>query len=195
MDHHLRWIDKEHMSKRSLKIKLPFEIAQELAKVAEATQRSTGFIALRALSAAPKAPAAAAALSVAFELTLDEDDAANTLTKITAASGDRSVDEALAAAWVATRDRFSKFLSKETSARQAEQADELDESLREAEAPGTTAARLDELSSSAYPRVRALVAAHPNATAKSLALLSRDKEPYVRDAVENRTLKRGRAVG
>jgi hypothetical protein len=183
------------MSKRSLKIKLPSETAQELAKVAEATQRSTGFIALRALSAAPKAPAVTVAKAVAFELTLDEDDAANTFAKITATSGDRSVDEALAAAWVATRDRFSKFLSKETTAREAEQADELDDSLREAAAPSTTAARLDELSASAYPRVRALVAAHPNTTAKALAQLSRDKEPYVRDAVENRTLKRGRADG
>lgn len=183
------------MSKRSLNIKLPFEIAQEITQVAQSTQRSTGFIALRALSAAPKAPAAAVSKAVAFELTLDEDDAANTLTKITATSGDCSVDEALAAAWLATRDRFSKFLSKETSAQQAEQADELDESLWQAAAPQTTAARLDELCSSDYPRVRALVAAHPNATAKALAQLSRDKEPYVRDAVENRTLKRGRADG
>lgn len=183
------------MSKRSLKIKLPVEIAQEIARVAEATQRSTAFIALRALAAAPKATVGDGAKTAAFELTLDEDDAANTLTKIASTSGERSVDEALAAAWLATRDRFSKFLAVEASARESEQADELDGSLREAEALATKASRLATLSTSDYPRVRALVAAHPNTTAAVLAQLARDKEPYVRDAVVNRNLKRGQADG
>lgn len=181
------------MGKRDLKIKLPVDVAKELSQVAAATQRSTAFIALRALLAGAKAAPVAVAKAEAFTLQLDEDDAANTLTKITQAAGSRGVDDALVSAWAATRDRFAKFLDKETSARQAEAADELDESLAQAEAPGTTTARLDELAGSGYPRVRALVAAHPNTSDAALARLARDKEPYVRDAVENRQLKRGRA--
>lgn len=183
------------MGKRDLKIKLPPHVANELEQVAAATQRSTAFIALRALLAGGKAPLTPATKVQTFTLQLDEDDAANTLTKLTQAAGERGVDEALAAAWTATRDRFAKFLDKETSARQAEVADELDQSLAQAEAPDTSTQRLEELAASAYPRVRALVAAHPNTSEAALLRLSRDKEPYVRDAVENRQLKRGRAAG
>ena len=181
------------MGKRDLKIKLPADVAKELAQVAASTQRSTAFIALRALSAGGRAPMVKLENPQPFVLQLDEDDAAATLTKITQAAGARGVDEALASAWVATRDRFAKFLHKETSARQAEVADELDQSLAEAEAPETNTQRLDELARSEYPRVRALAAAHPNTSDAALARLARDKEPYVRDAVENRRLKRGHA--
>ncbi len=176
------------MSKAGLKLMLPAEVAQEIARVAASTQRSTAFITLRALVAAPK-DAVAEAGDTSFSLSLDDDDPATTLTKIKAVAGKRPLDQAVAGAWAQTRSRFAKWLEKESAARQAEDASDLDAALAEAQAPGTSADRLAVLAGSEYPRVRALVAAHVGTPPTALASLAKDREPYVRDAVENRRLK------
>lgn len=176
---------------KALKLKLPPSIAEELALVATATARSTAFIAARALAAAPKplTPPAPLGPVVAYALCTDEDDPASLLTKLKASAGALPLDEALAAAWTATRDKFQKFLAREAEARKAESADELDQALAEATHPDTPVARLVALAQSEYPRVRALVAAHPRTPHDALAGLAKDREPYVRDAVENRKLR------
>lgn len=173
------------MSKAGLKLMLPAEVAQEIAQVAASAQRSTAFITLRALLAAPK-DAVAEAGDTSFSLSLDEDDPTTTLTKIKATAGKRPLDQAVAGAWTQTRSRFAKWLEKESAARQAEDAGDLDAALAEAQAAGTSADRLAALARSEYPRVRALVAAHGATPAETLSALAKDREPYVREVVQRR---------
>ena len=117
-----------------------------------------------------------------LELTTDEDDPADTASKIKAAAGSRSVDDALAAAWMATRDRFRAWVEREESAAQAERADDLDSALADAEKASAPPARLSELARSEYPKVRAMVAAHTSTPPEALAALAQDKERTVRAA-------------
>ena len=165
---------------------LPPEVASEIAQVATSAQRSTAFIALRALLAAPKDAVGSTEGTVGFALNLDEDDPATTLTKIKSAAGKRPLDAAVAGAWTHTRQRFSQWMEKQTVARQAEDADDLDQALAQAKDPNASPSTLSELARSEYPRVRALVAAHPRTDAAALAKLAQDREPYVRAAVEKR---------
>lgn len=177
-------------AKKALTVSMPRTVAHEVADVAARTQRSVAFIARRALSAAPPdAPLPAMTELESLALTTDEDDPPDTVSKLKAAATSRCLDEALAAAWVATRDRFKKWLEREESAQQAERADDLDAGLRAAADPATAVDRLVVLGSSEYPKIRALVAAHPKTPAEVLGRLAQDREPYVRDAVENRRLK------
>lgn len=179
------------MPKNALEVKLPVSTASELARVATSTQRSTAFIAQRALLAGAKSEETPPdEPKVTLLLQLDEDDPASLLAKIKSAAGKQSVDEALAKAWAATRHRFTKFLEKETAARQAEAADDLDAGLAQAADPTSGADLLARLARSEYPRIRALVAAHPNTSADVCDTLARDREPYVREAVENRQASR-----
>lgn len=172
---------------KNLKIKLPPDVAAEITQVAERTQRSTAFIALRALLAGGKtAPVVATPNMLPFELRVDDDDPASTFAKIKAAAGPLPLDQALAGAWASTRQRFAQWLEQESTARQAEAADELDQGLAEATSTSTPAARLVILASSDYPRIRALVAAHANTPEAVVAKLAKDKEPYVREAVAAR---------
>ena len=165
---------------------LPKQVADEIINVASRTQRSTAFIVLRALMAAPK-DALAAAGPTALMLALDDDDPATTLSKIKTTVGKRPLDEAVSGAWAETRQRFSKWLDKEATAREAENADDLDQGLTAAKDPRTSATALNDLAGSEYPRVRALVAVHPATEASTLAKLAQDREPYVRAAVEKRS--------
>jgi hypothetical protein len=175
------------VSRKPLVVELPRPIATEIADVVARTQRSPAFVALRALGAAPAAPAAPPAGDrAALALTTDDDDPPNTAAKLKAAAAGRPLDEALAAAWVATRARFQRWAEREVALRGAERADDLDAGLAAAADPATPPGRLAELAASPYPRIRALVAAHPQAPADALARLAEDREPYVRDAVRDR---------
>jgi hypothetical protein len=176
--------------RKPLTVSLPRDVADELADAARRTQRSVAFIVRRALGAAPNASdAGAPSERVDLALTTDEDDPPDTATKIKAAAKGRSLDDAIAAAWRETRARFHAWIAREEAAATAERADDLDTSLADAQAASTPVARLTALASSEYPKVRALVAIHPSTPPDVLAKLSQDKEPYVRDAVENRRLK------
>lgn len=184
-------------SKKPLAVSLPQTIASEIADAARRTQRSTAFIVRRALAAAPKDAASAPAdpATAALALTLDEDDPPDTLSKIKSAAGARPLDTAIASAWLATRARFQAWIAREEAAAHAERADDLDAGLRDARDPNLDLARLLALSKSEYPKIRALVAVHPATPPEVLAALARDREPYVRDAVENRSLARGHSPG
>ena len=185
--------------KKPLTVTLPRSIANEIADVAQKTQRSIAFIVRRAFAAAasektqPLSDAAKLAAMppdpVPFAIETDEDDPPNTALKIREAAGKASLEDAVTSAWLATRRRFLAWADKEQSAGAAERADDLDAGLRDAADPKTGKDRLVALSKSEYPKIRALVAAHPLTPPDVLATLASDKEPYVRDAVENRRLK------
>jgi hypothetical protein len=175
--------------RKPITVQLPREVATEIADAAARTQRSVAFIVRRALGAAPNAPPASHGEKHELALTTGEDDPADMLTKIKAMAKERSLDHAIAAAWLETRARFHAWIAREEAAGEAERADDLDAALRESQDPGTSAARLTALASSEYPKVRALIAIHPACPAEILTKLAQDKEPYVRDAVENRRLK------
>ena len=161
-------------------------VADELTDAARRLHRSIAFIARRALAAAPNAEPVPSGEKIALVLATDEDDPADTLSKIKSSASGRSVDDALGAAWLATRAKFHAWIAREEDAGQAEKADDLDTALRDAKDPNMDIARLVILAASEYPKVRALVAQHPLCTKELLTKLAADKEPYVRDAVANR---------
>jgi hypothetical protein len=168
---------------------LPAQIANQIADVAARTRRSTAFIVLRSLSGAAKdATASIAAPTLPLKLERDDDDPANIVGKIQTACGNRELAAAIAGAWTSNGARFLKWADTESAAQKAEEADDLDAELKAAHDPATSAATLDKLASSAFPRVRALVAAHKNSSGQAIKLLERDRETYVRDAVANRKL-------
>src|SRR4051794_20839633 len=92
-------------SRKPLIVQGPAAVADELSDAARRTQRSVAFIVRRALGAAGAAHLAPAGDRVPLTISTDEDDPADTLSKIKAAAGDRSLDDAVAAAWTATRAR------------------------------------------------------------------------------------------
>ena len=181
--------------RKPLTVSLPRDVAEEIADAARRTRRSVAFIVRRALGAAPHAAEVPTGQRAELTLVTDEDDPADTLTKIKAhekahpSVGNRSLDDAIAAAWTATRARFHAWIAREEAAAQNERADDLDRELVDAQDPATSLERLAHLSTSEYPKVRALVAVNPSTPADVLHRLSADKEPYVRDAVTNRRLK------
>jgi hypothetical protein len=177
-------------ARKPLTVQVPSEVAGEIEDAARRTQRSVAFIVRRALGAAPNAlPVSPTGEKRELVLATGEDDPADTPTKIKSLAKGRSLDDAITAAWTETRARFHAWIAREESVGQAEHADHLDTSLRDAQDPKTAAARLIALASSEYPKVRALVAIHAACPADVLTRLAQDKEPYVRDAVENRKLK------
>lgn len=174
-------------AKKPLLVTLPAPVAAEIADAARRTQRSTAFIVRRALAAAPKNPGAPpSGETTSLALVLDEDDPPDTLAKIKSAAAPHPLDGAIAAAWLATRARFQAWIAREESAASAERADDLDAGLRDAQNPTTSLARLKELAASPYPKIRALVAAHPATSPDLLSRLAQDREPYVREAVTAR---------
>jgi len=163
--------------------------AAEMAEVAVAVRRSVAFVVERALSAAPDAVGFAG--DTALELVLDEDDPADLRARIVKRAGGRLLDGAVNAAWLASRTRFFAWAEREREAQAAERADDLDAELADAARPSAPLARLVELGRSAYPKVRALVAANPTTPNEVVEYLASDREPYVRDAVENRRQRLG----
>jgi hypothetical protein len=177
-------------ARKPLTVQVAVLVADEIGDAARRTRRSVAFIVRRALGAAPNAQVVPEGERVALQLTTDEDDPADTLSKIKAhGQRDLSLDDAVAAAWLATRARFQAWIAREEDAARAEDAHDLDTELKDAGAPSTTVARLIELSKSEYPKVRALVAVHASTPPEVLKVLATDREPYVRDATENRRLK------
>jgi hypothetical protein len=167
------------------KVMVPVEVAREITDVARRTRRSVAFVVRRALGSGPP-PGEASGELVALELTVDDDDPANLVSKIRAAAGDRELGGAIAAAWGVMRARFLEWAAREESAAEAERADDLDAALAEAAAPDTPPERLAALSSSEYVRVRALVAAHPRTPPDVRARLAADKDRVVRAAAAPR---------
>ncbi len=158
-------------------LEVPAAVRDELVAIAGKAGRSTVFVAARALSAAPAAPPAPEGPTVSLALVPDEDDPPGQLAKVLAQGGAR-----LAAAWLASRERFLAWAAKAEAADRASQADDLDAALVEAADPATAPARLALLARSEYPRVRARVAAHPAAPAEVRAALARDRDRTVREA-------------
>lgn len=158
-------------------LEVPASVRDEIVAIAARAGRSTVFVAARALGAAPSAPVPPAGPRVPLALAADEDDPPALLAKVTAAGG-----EALAAAWLASRDRFLAWAAKAEAADHASRADDLDAALAEAAHPDTPAARLVELARSEYPRVRARVAGHAGVPAEVRARLARDRDRTVREA-------------
>ncbi|MDZ4695766.1 MAG: hypothetical protein SGI86_11510 [Deltaproteobacteria bacterium] len=168
---------------------LPALIATQIADVAARTRRSTAFIVLRSLSGASKdATGSITAPTLPLKLERDDDDPANVMSKIQTTCGNREFAAAIAGAWTSNGERFLKWADTESAAQKVEEADDLDAELKAAQDPATNTATLDKLASSAFPRVRALVAAHKNSSESAIKQLERDRETYVRDAVANRRL-------
>jgi hypothetical protein len=168
-----------------LLVEVPAKVREEILAVAHKTHRSVAFIVRRALSAAKDATGVAppAQDRVSLAVTADEDDPPETLGKLRALVGTRSLDEAVAGAWSATREKFLSFVQRAEAADAAAVADDLDRGLADASHPETSAERLAELAKSAYPKVRALAAAHPTTATDVLTRLARDKDRTVRQAV------------
>ncbi|HEX4458461.1 MAG TPA: hypothetical protein VIA18_10855 [Polyangia bacterium] len=167
---------------KPLTVELPHAIAAEIADAAQKTHRSTTFIVARALAAGRGATHFP--LDGALEkLTLvsDDDDPPSAIAAVKKASaGD------IAAAWTATRARFAAWIAREQEAQANERADDLDAGLRDAADPAAPPARLAELATSEYVKVRALVARHPATPADALAKLGADADRIVRAALAAR---------
>lgn len=128
--------------RKPVQVELPASTADEIKKVARRLHRSVTFISLRALKAAPIAeivPSTGERRSLAPHT--DEDDSADTLTKNKRAAGDRCLQDALAAALVATPARFHSWIAREEDAGQAENADDPDQGLKEGRDPATSVER------------------------------------------------------
>ncbi len=183
-------------------VELSAAACSEIADVARRTGRSVAFIARRALAAGDgdgKNPASTSVdkaqdklTRVKLVLTTGEDDPAGLHAKIRAAAGQVPLGEALERAWARSRAKFFAWVAREEAAGAAEQADELDAGLRDAQSPSTGAARLAELAASAYPRVRHLAAQHPSLPADALAKLANDRERVVREAAAEVAARRGK---
>jgi len=158
-------------------LEVPVGVRDEIVAIAARAGRSTVFVAARALSAAPTAPPGAAGPMVPLALVPDEDDPPGLCAKVLAQGGAR-----LAAAWLASRERFLAWAARAEAADRASQADDLDAALTEAADPATGPARLATLARSEYPRVRARVAGHPEVPPEVRASLARDRDRTVREA-------------
>lgn len=162
--------------------------ANELEALARRVGRSVAFVVERALAAA-KLPGVgiAAPGETSLVLAVDDDDPEDLRARIARrARAGGGLDVAVEAAWRATRARFLAWAAREEAARGAECADDLDAALAAARAPSTSSAQLGLLAASVYPRVRALVAAHPATDAATLARLAADRERCVREALAQR---------
>jgi hypothetical protein len=160
-------------------IQVPATIRDEISDVARRAQRSSAFVAHRALLAARDTTSAPPeGESVALLLATDEDDPIDLLRKLDAALQNNS----LPAAWRASREKFFAWVAKLDAAREAERADDLDAALHDAAHASTSPARLTALAQNEYPRVRVLVARHPCTPPDVLAELRRDADRAVREA-------------
>jgi len=172
-------------AKKPTELKLPADVAREIADAASKTRRSVAFIVQRALAGAGHV-AAAAAGDTALALTTDDDDPADLGARIKKLAGTRPLDGAVVAAWDATRARFAAFVAREVAAQSQESADDLDAALAILADPLAPAAKLAALATSEYVRVRTLVAEHANTDAATLAKLGLDKDRVVRAALAKR---------
>lgn len=176
---------------RDLALSLPLEIAQEIAAAAMRAERSVGFLVLGALKSAPalvgKAPGGP---SHDLLVTTDEDDPKDLAKRLQKLAVEKapgaSTEVAVALAWSARRSQILAWVDRIAAVNLGARADDLDDGLREASAPGTSTERLLALAQSDYPKVRALVVAHPRAPAAALELLARDREKAVRQAFSDK---------
>jgi len=153
--------------------------------VARRAQRSVAFVVHRTLLTG-KAAAPVTGPTAPLALTTDEDDPPSLSAKLHLAAAGRALDQALVASWPLAREKFQAWLARLEEASQAERADDLDRALAEAADRATAPARLAELAKSEYPKVRALVAAHPAAPPDALERLRADRERSVREAASAR---------
>jgi hypothetical protein len=171
--------------KKAEVVELSVAVCDEIEDAARRTNRSVAFIVRKALAAGQGAAAdPPAGPRGRLELRTEEDDPVDTLKKIRAAASGRALGDAIACAWVASRERFLAWIARVEEAERAAQADDLDRELADASAQSTSAERLAALSRSEYPRVRALVAVHATTPPDTLAALARDRERSVREAAE-----------
>ena len=173
---------------RETTLSLPPSIADELTKASARAERSVGFLVLGALKASgPLTDAPPTGERASLPLTMDDDDPRDLPSRLTKLASEkapgRSLDDAIALAWMSRRTQILAWVDRVAEVNEGERADDLDEGLRIAQDPKTLPARLIELAKSEYPRVRALVAAHPAAPAEALKLLGTDRERIVREAL------------
>ena len=166
-------------------LQLTKSLADEIADVARRAQRSVAFVVHRTLLTGKEA-APVSGPTVPLALATDDEDPPSLLAKLHLAAAGRAVEEALVASWPLARDKFHAWLARLEQAAEAERADDLDAALLEAAAPATAPARLTELSKSEYPKVRALVAAHPSAPPDVIKKLEVDRERSVREIASAR---------
>ena len=176
---------------REKTLSLPPSVADELTAASARAERSVGFLVLGALKssgALTEAPPSGARVAIA--LSTDDDDPRDLpscLTKLVAEKAPgRNLDDAIALAWLSRRTQILAWVDRVAEVNEGERADDLDEGLRVAADPKTTAATLVQLAKSEYPRVRALVAAHASAPAEALKILGTDRERIVREALLER---------
>jgi hypothetical protein len=171
-------------------VTIPVRVAEEIAESAAKAERSVGFLVLGALRAAGSLTGEPEGERRQLVLSTDEDDPRDLpsrLGKLAAAKArGRSLDDAVALAWMAGRTQIIAWVERAASVNVGERADDLDRGLRDAADKTTSPTRLAELAKSPYPRVRALVAEHAATPAETLQLLAADRERVVREAVERR---------
>lgn len=172
---------------RALTLELPLAVADELSSASARCERSVGFLVLGALKSAGTLSGTPTGERKSIELTTDDDDPADLASRCKKLAAEktkgRSLDDAVALAWAARREQILAWVERVGKVNEGERADDLDEGLRVAADPATPAVKLVELAKSAYPRVRALVAAHPGAPKEALDLMGNDRERIVREAL------------
>src|SRR5262245_56055414 len=132
--------------RKPLTLQLPGPQPDEILDVARRTRRSVAHVVRRLLAAAGAGAAAAppppAGPRAPLPLTTDEDDPPDLKKRLEAAAAGRPLDDAVASAWAAGRERFVAWAAREEAAAVAERADDLDRDLADAARPDAAPARL-----------------------------------------------------
>ncbi len=172
---------------RALTLELPGAVADELSSASARCERSVGFLVLGALKSSSALSGTPGTDRKPIELSTDDDDPADLASRVKKLAAEkakgRSLDDAVALAWLERREQILAWVARVGKINEGERADDLDDGLRLAADVATPAAKLVELATSAYPRVRALVAAHPGAPKEALDLMGNDRERIVREAL------------
>ena len=172
-------------------LQLPAVAAEELRAAARDSERSVAFLVLGALKSATALSGDVPAARVALEVTSNDDDPKDLAARLKKLAADKAtgstLDEAVALAWAQRSAAILAWVRRIASVDEGQKADDLDEGLRLAADPTATPAQLDELAKSPYVKVRALVAAHPAASASALGLLAADRDRVVKAALAARS--------
>ena len=177
--------------KPKLALQVPAAVADELRVAARDSERSVAFLVLGALRSAAVLSGDVPAARTALDVTSDDDDPKDLVARLKKLAADkakgRTLDEAVALAWVQRRVAILAWVKRISSVDEGQAADDLDEGLRLAADPTSTPAQLDELAKSPYVKVRALVAAHASTPAAALEVLRADRDRVVKAALAGRT--------
>jgi len=167
-------------AKKPHTIQVPPEVKATIDDVAARSSRSVAFVVDIILRGSSASSAREGDL-VAMEIAPEKDDPRGLVSNIKKA-GKKDLAGRVVGGLGETKARLLAWADRMHAAMTKPQAAELDRALDAARALSTDAAQLIELAKSEYPKVRALVAAHPNTPEEVRVKLSKDRDRTVREA-------------